>query len=445
MTEAATPKRLEQLQRLPLFAGLDSDLLQQLAADFTPKQFAAGETIIRQGEPADELILLLSGEAQVIRQERLQAMIAGPELIGLLALLESTPRSADVRCWSDCQTLHLSQQRFDQYLEQNSSLSRNLMKLLVTQLSQQYDTSFRASKSFDDLFTSPNAQLVPGPYEFDPFPVYLFVLEHEPAHLQSLLPPGVKLIPGMGGRYIVLVSQIERCYTDNAIGDGRQFGYHETTPFIPCVHQNQRFGSYIPELYPDAYLPIILGREMYGFPKRYGQTDIGQQHIDLILADRLLFRARWRQRQDLSSEAYAEQLLQAMLPENYLSRTLSQVSGKAFAALNSSEFLRRFGQQHVFVRRQLLGEQSLRERHWRIDELVEIPFQVQQVSEFARLEHAEFEFFDPGHFLGGRCLAGFAARLGFSFGKGHIREDYLPEKAPDLSQLLARLNPLSRL
>ena len=422
----------------PPFEGLDDDLIEELVSNLSHQEYEKGELILRQGDPSDDLVILLEGEVEIRRRNRLQSMIEAPAVLGLLALLDDTARSADVSCWSGCKTCRLDSKVLNDLLQKSPVLSRNVMQYLAHALSEQYDTQFKIGLSFDDLFDSPNAQLVPGPYEFEPFPVLMFVVEQESKILTSLLPEGLNPIPGLGNRYLLLISTIENCYTENVKGDGRQFGYMETTPFIPCMSDYSRVGTFIPELYPDAYLPIILGREIYGFPKRYGRTFVKPGKADLIIGDRLLLRATWKARKSIQDEAFSSAFRAAFSDRPKLPDSLVKTLDRIFFAINRSEAIRQISMMHVYVRRQLVGEQSLRERRFRIDELVEIPFKTHRLTELAVLEDSEIEFFDRSHFLGGRCVAGFAARLGFSFGKGQVRRDYLAGKDNSLKSALRR-------
>src|SRR5262249_7916547 len=153
----------------------------------------------------------------------------------------------------------------------------------------------------DDFFDPPNARLVPGPYRFSPMRLVLHVVETERAALAALLPRGLHLLPGLGGRYLVVFGDFHRCVTQHARGDGRVFSYRETTPFIPCAGFG-RVGAFIPELYPDSYMAILLGREIYGFPKRLGRTTVRGDGVDVIVDHARLMRARWSRPTSLASD-----------------------------------------------------------------------------------------------------------------------------------------------
>jgi predicted MFS family arabinose efflux permease len=93
--------RIAVLERLGIFAAASHSVLERLAAACTPVQFAAGQAIVREGEPADALYVILEGEVGVTAhgesgaEQRLRTM--GPETyFGEIGLLERIPRTATV-------------------------------------------------------------------------------------------------------------------------------------------------------------------------------------------------------------------------------------------------------------------------------------------------------------------------------------------------------------
>lgn len=53
------------IKKLPLFAQLTSEELEELARLWVDVKFAAGETIVSEGEPVDKVFLIIKGEADV--------------------------------------------------------------------------------------------------------------------------------------------------------------------------------------------------------------------------------------------------------------------------------------------------------------------------------------------------------------------------------------------
>jgi CRP-like cAMP-binding protein/Zn-dependent protease len=89
------------LRREGPFADLPSDEIEELAAKFRPVHFGAGDTVFRQGETGDDVLLVREGEIDVVREdpagERRLARIGPGSLVGEIAVLTGSPRSATAR------------------------------------------------------------------------------------------------------------------------------------------------------------------------------------------------------------------------------------------------------------------------------------------------------------------------------------------------------------
>ena len=89
------------LRTVPLFEGLDPEDLQRIAATSEERIYAGGETILREGDPGDELIVIVAGAVRVMRAgddgaERFIRRYDAGEHIGELAVLREGPRAATV-------------------------------------------------------------------------------------------------------------------------------------------------------------------------------------------------------------------------------------------------------------------------------------------------------------------------------------------------------------
>jgi protein lysine acetyltransferase len=88
------------LATVGLFAGCSPEDLAALLTRLAPLEAAAGEVIVRQGDPASAFVLLTAGHATVTRATSrgdLPVAELGPGMIlGELALLRGTPRTATV-------------------------------------------------------------------------------------------------------------------------------------------------------------------------------------------------------------------------------------------------------------------------------------------------------------------------------------------------------------
>ena len=89
------------LERLGIFAAAPQAVLERLAAARDRAEFAAGAAIVREGEPADALYVILEGAVEVTgageagEEQRLRTMGADT-YFGEIGLLERIPRTATV-------------------------------------------------------------------------------------------------------------------------------------------------------------------------------------------------------------------------------------------------------------------------------------------------------------------------------------------------------------
>lgn len=90
--------RLDLLDRLDLLAGADPVTLERVAAALKPEEFAAGSVLLREGDPADDLIVLAEGTAAAWAGPRPDQprLIEAPDYVGEIGLLQHRPRTATV-------------------------------------------------------------------------------------------------------------------------------------------------------------------------------------------------------------------------------------------------------------------------------------------------------------------------------------------------------------
>ncbi len=100
---------LELLQRMPIFGAIGDDALACLLEQARPRCVPRGEWFFREGELAEEMYVLESGRALVLRHWRdreLRVRELGPgDCFGEMALIDLHARSAAVRAEADCVAL----------------------------------------------------------------------------------------------------------------------------------------------------------------------------------------------------------------------------------------------------------------------------------------------------------------------------------------------------
>ena len=89
------------LHRLPVMAGLDEAALQYLGALAAEEHSAAGDTILREGDPGDRVFFICSGRVRIVKDHGAAEPVVlaemGPgDYFGEMSLVESVARSASV-------------------------------------------------------------------------------------------------------------------------------------------------------------------------------------------------------------------------------------------------------------------------------------------------------------------------------------------------------------
>ena len=442
-----TDTAIHALLDLPLLRGIEPSTRACLLESARFQSFEPGENITEMGAEGEELYLLVKGEMAVTRAKRLVTLTAAPNVLGLVSIVDGRSRSASLSAFSRTELFALDRAAFDRLVAASPVLSRNLVLYLATDIRQLYERQDTLMRHFDDFFESPNARLVPGPYYGELFDQYIFIMEDLPATLLRLMPPGCTLLPGLGGRYLITFNFFPGLTTRNPAGRGKKFAYAETAPFIPCVVSAGRSGLpstaglFCPELYPDNYLAIALGRELYGFPKRFATTTCTSDHVDMVMGGRMILRASWQDQQSITADRFAADCLRQMLGEKGIAQLLAPLQGAFFSLVNRDSVRAHWPAMPVFVHKQIPDVVSENEVVYEIDELDEVPFKVMGLSDFRVLHGAGVRFLTDDWFLGGRCLGAFRLRMSFGFGKGREWINYRDRNARPSRSFLSRLLP----
>jgi signal transduction histidine kinase len=123
-----------------LFEGLSDEELQHLMDNAKPFSLRAGEVLMKQGDPGNQAYVVVNGELEITKQSG-QSVIkidvrGSGEIIGEMALLSQAPRSATVTAVTDCETLCISKEVFDNLLSTSPSAAKAVLHWTMARLSQ---------------------------------------------------------------------------------------------------------------------------------------------------------------------------------------------------------------------------------------------------------------------------------------------------------------------
>lgn len=121
---------LARLRGITLFAGLNSSELRTLNGLLHERHYIKGEIVFDEGEEGQAIYFLMQGEVLICRQGRPQdgaiAELSSGQFFGELALLDNSPRMAQVRAASDCTLAVLFREDFLGLLETHAKIASKI-------------------------------------------------------------------------------------------------------------------------------------------------------------------------------------------------------------------------------------------------------------------------------------------------------------------------------
>ena len=100
------------LRSLPLFAELPAPAIEGLAAALRPVELAAGDTLIRQGDPGDAYFAIAAGELDARQDGQWRGRYGRGDGVGEIALLRAVPRTATVVAYTAATVYRLDRDLF---------------------------------------------------------------------------------------------------------------------------------------------------------------------------------------------------------------------------------------------------------------------------------------------------------------------------------------------
>ncbi len=121
----------EMLRSVPLFVTLPNEPLDEIAHRLVEEHFAAGETVISQGERGDKFFILASGKVAVYQADengrpQLVEYLGRGQYFGEQALISDQPRNATLKTVSPSRLFSMDRAAFNALVRQYVSLEENL-------------------------------------------------------------------------------------------------------------------------------------------------------------------------------------------------------------------------------------------------------------------------------------------------------------------------------
>ena len=127
------PSYTDTVGELPILQFLPDEARERIIGSFTPVSYTFGTPIVREGEPADALFVLVSGRARVLKNadrggasngEISLGMLKPGDTFGEIGLLEHATRTVTVRASGDVEVLRLDRDVFESLLAKHADFKR---------------------------------------------------------------------------------------------------------------------------------------------------------------------------------------------------------------------------------------------------------------------------------------------------------------------------------
>ena len=110
-------QKLELLERVPLFAGVAREGLEEIGRIVDEIDVAAGIALTHEGRHEGYFFVIVSGTVRIERGGRTINTIGAGDFLGEIALLDGGPRTATATTESPCRLLSMTHQRFQDLLD----------------------------------------------------------------------------------------------------------------------------------------------------------------------------------------------------------------------------------------------------------------------------------------------------------------------------------------
>lgn len=129
-------KAEDALRKVSLFEGLSNHHIKVLSRSCTEREFAAGDYVVRQGNPGIGVFVITEGKVRVEKVsgsgETLPLATHGPgEVVGEMSVIDGAARSASVIAEEPTKCLVLPSWAFNSFLEEHPSVAVHILPIVV--------------------------------------------------------------------------------------------------------------------------------------------------------------------------------------------------------------------------------------------------------------------------------------------------------------------------
>ncbi|WP_210397695.1 cyclic nucleotide-binding domain-containing protein [Motiliproteus sediminis] len=138
-------QEVERLRKIPMLSKVETSKLKLLAFTSQLLHYHDGEALFHLKDPADSVYLVMSGEVEILTESEcgtLNSIVRGEgALIGEMAVISKTGRSATVRAKGGASVLKIEDDAFLQLLSGNPEVALDVMRQLSDKLAEAHQAN----------------------------------------------------------------------------------------------------------------------------------------------------------------------------------------------------------------------------------------------------------------------------------------------------------------
>lgn len=123
------------LRKVPLFASLGDNMLEELEKRVNLKSYDQGEVIFREGDPGDSLYVIRTGFVKITKKhgdkDQIIAYLSQGNYFGEIALLEDEKRTATVSAFTKVEVLQVLKEDFNMLLNSAPKLAEQIKDIVM--------------------------------------------------------------------------------------------------------------------------------------------------------------------------------------------------------------------------------------------------------------------------------------------------------------------------
>jgi CRP/FNR family cyclic AMP-dependent transcriptional regulator len=135
----------EVLSRAGIFQGVEPAAIAALTKELVPAEFPRGHVIFHEGEPGDNLYIIVSGKVKIGRQkgdgrENLITIMGPSDMFGELSVFDPGPRTSKATAVTEVRAVTLDREALRSWITQRPEIAEQLLRVVARRLRRTNNT-----------------------------------------------------------------------------------------------------------------------------------------------------------------------------------------------------------------------------------------------------------------------------------------------------------------